>query len=154
MKRFLAVVVTVAASVAVAVPSAVGAKAKPPLKAKSNGWYVFDGKPPTGVVPKGGTNTRCVNDPNTPPVNRLGARYSILNRSAPKGTKHILNGPGGLHIVHSTIKATQPGAYYHNFRASNAGQSSFGPGKYTYKMKVKGVQKTSESITLVDDSSC
>jgi len=152
MKRLLAVGLVVATSAAVAVPSAVGAK--PPLKAKSNGWYVFDGVPPTGVVPKGGTYTRCVNDPNTPPVNRLGARYSILNRSAPKGTKHILNGPGGLHLVQPTGSSTKPGAYYHNFRASAAGQSSFGPGKYTYKLKVNGVQKTSESITLVDDPSC
>ena len=152
MKRILVVALALAMSVGVA-SSAEGAKKKP-LKATSNGWYVFDGVGTASKTPKNGTYTRCVNNPDTPPVIRLGARYSILNRSAPKGTKHILNGPGGLHLVQPTGSSTPPGAYYHRFSASSAGLSSFSPGKYTYKMKVGTATKTTETITLVDDPSC
>jgi hypothetical protein len=152
MKRILVVALTMALTVGVA-SSADGAKKKP-LKATSNGWYVFDGVPPTTKTPKDGTYTRCVNDPNTPPVNQLGARYSIKNRSAPAGTKRILNGPSGIHFSHSTSSATQPGAFFHRFYASQAGRSSFPPGKYTFKLKVGKKQLTSETITLVDDPSC
>jgi hypothetical protein len=153
VKRFLAMTLAVATSVGIAVPAASGA-AKKPLKATSNGWYVFDSVPPTTKTPKNGTYTRCVNDPNTPPVNQLGARYSILNKSAPKGTKHILNGPGGIHFAHATTSATKPGGYFHRFRASSIGRTSLPPGKYTYKLKVGTKQLTTMTITLVDNPGC
>ena len=155
MRRVLTVGLTMVMAAAVVTP-ALGAKAKPPLKATSNGWYVFDGVEPTTKTPKNGTNTRCVNDPNTPPVIALGARFGIKNRSAPKTRKYILNGPGGIHIVAGATSSLKPGNYYRRFRASAAGQSSFGPGKYTFKLKKtgSGPTLTSETITLVDDPSC
>jgi hypothetical protein len=152
MRRVLVVALAMTMSVGVA-SSAEGAKKKP-LKATSNGWYIYDGVGTASKTPKNGTYTRCVNDPNTPPVIRLGARYSILNRSAPKGTKHILNGPGGIHIVDKTSSATPPSNRIHVFSASTAGKSSFGPGKYTYRLKVGTTTKTTESVTLVDDPNC
>ena len=154
MKRALVVVLTMATSVAVAVPAASGATAKPPLKATSNGWYVFDGQPPTGQVPKNGTNHRCVNDPSTPPVNGLAARFSIKNRSAPKSRKYILNGPGGIHLQQGATSSLKPGSYYRRFNASSTGASSFPPGKYTFKLKVGSKVLTSQTITLVDDPNC
>jgi len=149
MRRIL--VVAVAIAVGVVVPSASGAKA---LKATSNGWYVFDHVPPTTKTPKDGTYTRCVNNPNTPPVVELGARFSILNKPLPKGSKYILNGPSKLHIVHTTSAKLSPGAYFYRFASSKAGRSSFSPGKYVFKLKVGTTTKTSEFIKLVDDSSC
>src|SRR3954466_5064366 len=122
MKRALVVALATATSVGVAVPAASAAKS---LKATSNGWYVFDNVPPTTKTPKNGTNTRCVNDPNTPPVTGLGARFSIKNKSLPKGSKYILNGPSKLHIVHTTSGPVSPGAYFYKFLSSKAGRDSF-----------------------------
>ena len=153
MKRLLAVGLAVATSVAVAVPSAVGAKAKT-LKATSNGWYVFDGVGTASKTPKGGTYSRCVNNPDTPPVIGLAARFSVKNKPAPTGTKYILNGPGGVHIVHTTSGKVPPNDYFYRFRSVSAGKSSFSPGKYTFKFKVGSKTLTTESITLVDDPSC
>lgn len=153
MKRALVVALATATSVGVAVPAASAAKS---LKATSNGWYVFDGVEPTTKTPKNGTNTRCVNDPNTPPVIGLGARFSILNKPAPKTRKYILNGPGGIHYSSGATSSLKPGAYYRRFRASSVGRSSFPPGKYTFKLKKtgSGPTLTSETITLVDDPNC
>jgi opacity protein-like surface antigen len=155
MKRFLVVVLAVATSVAVAVPAASGAKAKP-LKATPAGWYVFDGVGSATSKPNGGTYSRCVNDPNTPPVIGLGGRYNIKNKSAPKGLQRILNGPGGIHIVHTVQSGkTPPGnGYVHRFDASDAGKDSFGPGKYTFRLKVGKKSLTSETIKLVDNPNC
>jgi hypothetical protein len=138
---------------ALALHATSGAATKP-LKATTKGWYVFDGVPPTATTAKNGTYTRCTNDPDTPPVTQLGARYSIKNKSAPKKTKHILNGPDGIHFLHRTSSKTKPGAYYHRFRASAIGRSSLPPGKYTYRLKVKSKTLTKMTITLVDDTSC
>jgi hypothetical protein len=156
MKRAVVVILAMATSVAVAIPATSGAKAKPkPLKAASKGWYVFDGVPPTTKTPKNGTYTRCTNNPDTPPVNQLGARYRIKNKSAPKRkTKHILNGPGGIHFQDRTTAKTKPGAYYHRFSASAIGRTSLPPGKYTYRLKVKSKTLTKMTITLVDDTTC
>jgi hypothetical protein len=153
MRRILTIGLAVAMSVAVGVPTATGAKKKP-LKATANGWYVFDGQPPTGKTPKNGTYTRCTNDPATPPVNQLGARYSILNRSAPKGRKYILNGPSKIHFSVTSSKSLKPGKYFARFRASKIGRTSLPPGKYTFRIKIGKKSLTSESITLVDDTSC
>ena len=153
MKRLLVAVLAVATSAGVAVPAASGAKAKP-LKATSNGWYVFDGVGATGQTPKNGTYTRCVNDPNTPPVNGLGARFSIKNRSAPKSRKYVLNGPSGIHFSGGATSSLKPGSYYRRFNASSIGRGSLPPGTYTFKLKVGSKVLTSETITLVDDSSC
>ena|SRR6059058_542463 len=152
MKRVLAVTLAVAMSVAVA-PAALGAKKKP-LKATANGWYVFDGVGTASSTPKGGTYTRCTNNPDTPPVIALAARYSILNRSAPKSRKYILNGPSGIHFSDSASTSLKPGAYFHRFRASSIGQNSLPPGTYTFKLKVGKKTLTAETITLVDDSTC
>src|SRR5581483_876740 len=108
MKRALVVAVAIATSVGVAVPAASGAKAKKPLKVTSNGWYVFDGVEPTTNTPKGGTNTRCVNNPNTPPVNALGPRFTIKNRPAPKTRKYVLNGPEGIHFTGGATSSLAP----------------------------------------------
>jgi hypothetical protein len=152
MKRVLAIGLAVATSVAL-VPSVSGAKAKP-LKATANGWYVFDGVGPVTKTPKGGTYSRCTNNPDTPPVTQLGARYSILNKSAPKGRKYILNGPNAIHFSSTASTSVPPGNYFHRFRAVDIGQSSLPPGKYTFKLKVGKKTLTSESITLVDDTTC
>jgi hypothetical protein len=153
MKRLLVAALATATSVGVAVPAVSGAAGKP-LKVTSNGWYVFDEKPPTTKTPKNGTNTRCVNDPNTPPVKSLGARFGIANKSLPKGSKYILNGPSKLHIVHATGAAVSPGAYFYKFKSSKAGRSSFSPGKYTFLLKVGKTTKTTEFIKLVDNPNC
>jgi hypothetical protein len=150
MKRILVLGLTAAMSVAL-VPSALGAKAKP-LKVKTNGWYVFDGVGSASSTPKGGTYSRCTN--SQPAVIALGARYSVLNRSAPKGTKYILNGPNGIHFADTSTAKLKPGKYYHNFRASSLGQSSLPPGTYKFKLKVKGKTLGSMAITLVDDATC
>jgi hypothetical protein len=149
MRRVLVVLLAMTMSVGVA-SSAEGAKKKP-LKATSNGWYVYDGVHPRSKTPKNGTHTRCVSDPG---VIALGARYSILNKSLPKGAKHILNGPGGIHIVDKTSSSTPPSNRIHNFLSSRVGQDSFGPGKYTYRLKTGKTTRTTESITLVDDPNC
>ena len=154
MKRILVVVLALATSAAMTSP-ALGAKAKkPPLKVTSNGWYVFDGVDPTTKTPKDGTNTRCVNNPNTPPVIALGARFSIKNRSAPASRKYVLNGPEGIHVSSGATSSLKPGAYYRRFSASTIGQSSLPPGKYTFKIKVGSKALTSETSTLVDDPNC
>src|SRR3954451_9434810 len=142
MKRIL--VVALAMAVGVAVPSASGA-AKKPLKATSNGWYVFDGVGSASITPKNGTYTRCVNDPNTPPVLALAARFTIKNRPAPKSRKYILNGPGGIHFSQGATSALNPGSYYRRFRASAIGRNSLPPGKYTFKLKIGSTVLTSET---------
>ena len=152
MKRILVIGLTAAMTVAMS-PVAEGAKKKP-LKATSNGWYVFDGVGSASKTPKNGTYTRCVNDPSTPPVIGLGGRYSIVNKSLPAGSKYILNGPNGFHLAQSNSAKVKPGAYYHIFRASAAGRSSLEPGVYHFKLKTGTRTLTTESITLVDDASC
>ena len=156
MKRALVVVLAMVTSVAVAIPAASGARTKPkPLKAVSKGWYVFDGVGTASRAPKNGSYTRCTNDPNTPPVYKLGARYRIKNRAAPKGkTKHLLSGPSGIRFRHPTSAKTKPGAYYHEFSATAIGRTSLPPGKYTYRLKVKSKILTKMTITLVDDTTC
>jgi hypothetical protein len=154
MKRVLVVVLALATSAALTAPAMGATAKKPPLKATSNGWYVFDGVEPTTKTPKGGTNTRCVNDPNTPPILALGARFSIKNRNAPASRKYILNGPNGIHFQQGATSSLAPGAYYRRFRASSIGQNSLPPGVYTFKLKVGSKVLTSEKITLVDDPSC
>ena len=152
MKRVLVIGLTAAMSVAMA-PSAMGAHAKAkPLKATANGWYVFDGVGPVTATPKGGTYTRCTS--SQPPVNALGARYSILHKSAPKGTKYILNGPSGIAFSDSLSAKLKPGNYFHRFRASSIGQSSLPAGAYNFSLKVGKKTLASMSITLVDDDTC
>ena len=153
MKRVFALMTTAVVAVAVASP-AMGAKAKPPLKVTSNGWYVFDYSGPITKTPKGGTYTRCVNDPNTPPVKELGARFSVKNRNAPASRKYILNGPGGIHFSQGATKSLAPGSYYRRFAASTIGKDSLPAGVYTFKFKVGSKVLTSEKITLVEDASC
>src|SRR4051812_5776983 len=153
MRRSLVVVLVMATAAAVAIPAASGATKKP-LKVTTRGWYVFDGVDPVGTTAKNGTYRRCTHDPQTPPVNALAARYAVKNRPAPKGRKHILNGPDAIHIAASSTKASKPGKYFARFRASRIGRSSFPPGKYTYKQKIGSKTLAKETITLVDDTSC
>jgi hypothetical protein len=154
MKRVLVVALTIFMTVGVA-SSAEGAKKKP-LKVSANGWYVFDhgadGK--VGKTPKNGTYTRCVSDPNTPPIQELGGRYIIRNKSLPAGAKQILNGPSGIHFSDSTPQKRKPGLYAHRFAASTIGRSSLPPGKYTFKVKLGKKTLMSEFIKLVDNNSC
>ena len=154
MRRVLVVALAMVMTVGVA-SSAEGAKKKP-LKVTANGWYVFDHGPDgkVGKTPKNGTYTRCVNDPNTPPVQELGGRYLIKNRTAPKGMKQILNGPSGIHFSDSTPQKRPPGAYAHRFAASSIGRSSLPPGKYTFKVKIGSTTKMTETIKLVDNPNC
>jgi hypothetical protein len=154
MKRILVVAVAMLTTVAVA--SSADAAKKKPLKVTANGWYVFDYGPDhkVGKTPKNGTYTRCVSDPNTPPVQELGGRYIISNRTAPVGMKQILNGPSGIHFSDPTPQKRKPGAYAHRFAASSIGRGSLPPGKYTFKVKVGKKTLMSEFIKLVDDNSC
>jgi len=155
MKRFLVVALAVLTTVAMTA-SAEGAKKKPPLKIAANGWYIFDYGPDgkVGKTPKNGTYTRCVNDPNTPPVQELGGRYLIKNRTAPLGMKQILNGPQKIHFSHPTGQKRPPGAYAHRFAASSIGRSSLPPGKYTFRVKIGKTTKMTETIKLVDNPNC
>ena len=151
MKRVLAVTLALAASVALA-PSASAAKS---LSIKSKGWLVYDGVGTSDSVPKGGTYTRCVNNPDTPPVIGLRAKFDIKNKPLPKGAKLILNGPSKLHIVFTNPSKVGPGnGFSYRFDSFDANRESFGPGKYTFRAKVGGTTKSTQIIKLVDNTSC